>query len=134
MMSDALSTAVALVWEPLRFHFTPKAQPVSQRREDWIYRPCGLGTFILSVFFAPFIRLFPTSLQPLPLFRRSPDAKQHYLYHFDEISDVIPAFITIIMIPLSYSIATGIGLVLSVIPSSSCFPDIAMNFTLLCMF
>ncbi len=67
------------------------------------------GMFLIALFFAPFFTMVPgaataPALILVGFFMMSPILK----INFDDFSESIPAFITILMMPLTYSIAEGI--------------------------
>ena len=67
------------------------------------------GLFLVALFFAPLFTMIPgaataPALVLVGLFMLSPIVK----VNLDDFTESIPAFLTIIMMPLSYSIAEGI--------------------------
>ena len=69
------------------------------------------GLFIVALFFAPFFLLVPgiaTAGVLVIVGSFMFDAVKKI--HFDDITEAFPAFVTIIMMPLTYSIAEGIVL------------------------
>lgn len=66
--------------------------------------------FIVALFFAPFIGLVPAcATAPALMYVGYCMLTSVKKINFDDISEGLPAFLTIIMMPLSYSIANGIG-------------------------
>ena len=67
--------------------------------------------FLLALFFAPLAQTVPLyATAPALLFVAFLMAASLGALKFDDATDYIPALIVVLMIPLSYSIATGIGL------------------------
>lgn len=67
------------------------------------------GMFLLSLFLAPVFMMVPAAatapaLMIVGFFMMSPFQK----IRFDDVSEALPAFVTLIMLPLTYSIADGI--------------------------
>lgn len=111
MMTDALSTAAgALLGTPSVSIYAESTTGIAEEGKTGFTALVASTLFLLSVFIAPFIRLIPTAATAATLIVVGALMLHSITFiNFEEISDVIPAFITIIMIPLSYSIATGIG-------------------------
>jgi adenine/guanine/hypoxanthine permease len=69
------------------------------------------GFFLLAVFLAPLAQTVPLyATAPALLFVAFLMAASLGALRFDDATDYIPALIIVLMMPLSYSIATGIGL------------------------
>ncbi|MGL5972200.1 MAG: NCS2 family permease [Oscillospiraceae bacterium] len=67
--------------------------------------------FLLSIFIAPFIGLIPpASTAPALIFVGSLMIKDISNVNFKNLDEAIPAFLTFIMMPLSYSISNGIAI------------------------
>jgi adenine/guanine/hypoxanthine permease len=67
--------------------------------------------FLLALFFAPLAQTVPLyATAPALLFVAFLMAASLGALKFDDATDYVPALIVVLMIPLSYSIATGIGL------------------------
>lgn len=111
MMSDALATSIgACLGTPSVSIYAESTTGIAEEGKTGFTALVASVLFVLSIFIAPLIRLFPSSATASTLIIVGALMLNSITYiNFDEISDVIPAFITIIMIPLSYSIATGIG-------------------------
>ncbi|MCJ7842388.1 NCS2 family permease [Lederbergia sp. NSJ-179] len=66
--------------------------------------------FLLSIFFIPFVTIIPNSaIAPILLIIGGLMLQNVKSINFEDLSEVIPAFFIIIMIPFSYSIADGIA-------------------------
>jgi AGZA family xanthine/uracil permease-like MFS transporter len=112
MMTDALATSVgACLGTPSVSIYAESTTGIAEEGKTGFTALVASVLFLLSIFIAPFIRLFPSAATAATLTIVGALMLNSVTYiNFDEISDVIPAFVTIIMIPLTYSIATGIGL------------------------
>ncbi|MEC3195678.1 NCS2 family permease [Bacillus cereus] len=66
--------------------------------------------FLISFFFMPFIKMIPDgAVAPILIIIGSLMLKSIKEIDFDDFSEYFPAFLTIIMIPLTYNIADGIA-------------------------
>ncbi|PEA52947.1 permease [Bacillus pseudomycoides] len=66
--------------------------------------------FLISFFFMPFIKMIPDgTVAPILIIIGSLMLKSIKEIDFDDFSEYFPAFLTIIMIPLTYNIADGIA-------------------------
>ncbi len=66
--------------------------------------------FLLSIFFIPFVSIIPNSaIAPILIIIGGLMLQNVKSINFEDLSEVIPAFLIIIMIPFSYSIADGIA-------------------------
>lgn len=66
--------------------------------------------FLLSIFFIPFVTIIPSSaIAPILIIIGGLMLQNVKSINFDDLSEVIPAFFIIIMIPFTYSIADGIA-------------------------
>lgn len=66
--------------------------------------------FLLSIFFIPFVTIIPNSaIAPILVIIGGLMLQNVKSINFEDLSEVIPAFFIIIMIPFSYSIADGIA-------------------------
>ncbi|WP_068675518.1 NCS2 family permease [Oceanobacillus sp. Castelsardo] len=66
--------------------------------------------FLLSIFFIPFVTIIPNSaIAPILIIIGGLMLQNVKSINFEDLSEVIPAFLIIIMIPFSYSIADGIA-------------------------
>lgn len=65
--------------------------------------------FLISLFFAPlFVSIPPQATAPILIFVGFLMASSILRINFNDFTDAIPAFITFVMMPLSYSVADGI--------------------------
>jgi adenine/guanine/hypoxanthine permease len=68
------------------------------------------GLFLLSLFFAPFVTLIPNvATAPILILVGALMLMEIKHISFDDFTDVVPVFLTIIMMPLTYSIAEGLS-------------------------
>lgn len=69
------------------------------------------GFMLLTLFFLPVIQIIPSAATaPALIFVGIQMLGNIRELDFDDISELLPAFMTIVMIPFTYSVATGIGI------------------------
>jgi len=110
LMADAVGTvAGACLGTSTVTTFVESASGVAEGGRTGLTALSTAGMFILALFFAPLFTLIPSAatapaLVIVGLFMMSPITK----IDFDDFTEAIPAFLTIVMMPYAYSIAEGI--------------------------
>ena len=112
MMSDAVGTTVgALLGTSTTTTYAESTAGIAEGGRSGLTAAVVSGLFIVALFFAPFFLLVPgiaTAGVLVIVGSFMFDAVKKI--HFDDITEAFPAFVTIIMMPLTYSIAEGIVL------------------------
>ena len=117
MMSDAIGTTVgAMMGSSTITTYVESASGIAEGGRSGFTSLVTGGLFILALFFAPLFLLIPSAattgaLVLVGVFMMDSISK----IDMDDISEALPAFITIIMMVLTYSIADGMVLGLSLI-------------------
>ncbi len=111
LLADAIGTTVgALLGTSTVTTYVESASGVAEGGRTGLTALSAAGMFAISLFLAPLFIMIPaTATAPalilVGLFMLSPIKK----IDFDDYTEAIPAFLTIIMMPLAYSIAEGIA-------------------------
>ena len=112
MMADAVGTTVgALLGTSTTTTYAESTAGIAEGGRSGLTAAVVSGLFIVALFFAPFFLLVPgiaTAGVLVIVGSFMFDAVKKI--HFDDITEAFPAFVTIIMMPLTYSIAEGIVL------------------------
>ncbi len=110
LFADAIGTTIgAILGTSTVTTFVESAAGVSEGGRTGLTAFSTAMMFLIALFFAPIFIMIPSAatapaLFIVGLFMMSPILK----IDFDDYSEAIPAFFTIIMMPLTYSISTGI--------------------------
>ncbi len=111
LFADAIGTTFgAIVGTSTVTTYVESASGVSEGGRTGMTALVVAALFALALFFTPLFTMVPAAassavLVIIGIFMVSPIAK----INFDDYSELIPAFLTIIMMPLTYSIAEGIA-------------------------
>lgn len=111
LLADAIgTTAGAVLGTSTVTTYVESAAGVSEGGKTGMTALVVAFMFFLALFFTPLFTMIPAAasssvLVIIGVFMMSPITK----IDFDDYSELIPAFLTIIMMPLSYSIAEGIA-------------------------
>ena len=112
MMADAVGTTFgALLGTSTTTTYAESTAGIAEGGRSGLTAAVVSGLFIVALFFAPFFLLVPgiaTAGVLVIVGSFMFDAVKKI--HFDDITEAFPAFVTIIMMPLTYSIAEGIVL------------------------
>jgi adenine/guanine/hypoxanthine permease len=109
-MADAIgTTAGAIMGTSTVTAYVESASGVAEGGRTGLTALSTAGMFLLALFFSPLFIMVPTAATAPALlivgyFMMSPVLK----INFESIEDGLPAFVTMIMMPLTYSIADGI--------------------------
>jgi len=110
LFADAIgTTAGAMLGTSTVTTYVESASGVAEGGKTGLTALSVAGLFMIALFFAPIFTMVPgaataPALVLVGFFMMSPILK----INFDDFTEAIPAFLTIIMMPLSYSIAEGI--------------------------
>lgn len=110
LFADAIGTTVgAILGTSTVTTYVESASGVAEGGRTGLTSLTVAGMFVLALFFAPLFTMVPAAattpaLVLVGFFMISPILK----INFDDYSEAIPAFLTIIMMPLTFSIAEGI--------------------------
>ena len=110
LFADAIGTTVgAMLGTSTVTTFVESASGVSEGGRTGLTSLTVAGMFFISLFFAPLFLIIPSAATApamimVGLFMLSPIAK----IDMDDFTESLPAFLTVIMMPLTYSIAEGI--------------------------
>jgi adenine/guanine/hypoxanthine permease len=110
LFADSIGTTVgAMLGTSTVTTYVESAAGVAEGGKTGLTSLTTAGLFFIALFFAPFFTMVPAAATAAALvlvgfFMMSPIVK----IHFDDYTESIPAFITIIVMPLTYSIAEGI--------------------------
>jgi adenine/guanine/hypoxanthine permease len=110
LFADAVGTTVgAMLGTSTVTTYVESASGVAEGGKTGLTSLTTAGFFLVALFFAPLFTMVPPAATAAALvlvgfFMMSPILK----IHFDDFTEAIPAFITIIVMPLTYSIAEGI--------------------------
>lgn len=110
LMADAVGTvAGACLGTSTVTTYVESAAGVAEGGRTGLTSLATAGMFALALFFAPLFTMIPSAatapaLVIVGLFMMSPIKK----INFEDYTDAIPAFLTIVMMPFAYSIADGI--------------------------
>ncbi|OUM98747.1 MAG: guanine permease [Firmicutes bacterium ZCTH02-B6] len=114
MLSDALSTVFgSLVGTSTVTTYVESASGVSAGGRTGLTAVTVAVAFVLSLFFAPIVRMvadFPPATAPALIVVGALMMQVIGRIKWEDVSEAFPAFITVIAMPLTYSIATGIAL------------------------
>lgn len=114
MLADALATVGgAAAGTPTVTTYAESAAAVSAGGRTGLVPVVVATAFLLSLFFSPVIRVvgeFPAATAPALIVVGALMMQVVGRIAWDDLSDAFPAFITVIAMPLTYSIATGIAL------------------------
>ena len=111
LFADAVGTTVgAMLGTSTVTTYVESASGVAEGGRTGLTSLTVAGLFLLALFFAPLFLMIPGAATAPALilvgsFMLSPILK----IDFDDITEAIPAFLTVIMMPLAYSIAEGIA-------------------------
>lgn len=111
LMSDAVGTTVgALLGTSTITTFVESSSGVAEGGRTGLTALATAGCFVIAAFFFPVFSIIPTAatsaaLVTVGLFMLSTVAE----IDFKDITEAFPAFMTILMMPLAYSIAEGIA-------------------------
>ena len=110
LFADSIGTTVgAILGTSTVTTYVESASGVAEGGKTGLTSLTTAGLFLIALFFAPLFTMVPPAATAAALvlvgfFMMSPILK----INFDDFSEAIPAFVTIIMMPLTYSIAEGI--------------------------
>ncbi len=110
LFADSIGTTVgAMLGTSTVTTYVESASGVSAGGRTGLTSLTTAGMFLLSLFFAPLFLMVPAAATAPALilvgaFMLSPILK----VNFDDITETIPVFLTVIMMPLAYSIAEGV--------------------------
>jgi AGZA family xanthine/uracil permease-like MFS transporter len=110
LFADAIgTTAGAMLGTSTVTTYVESAAGVAEGGKTGLTSLSVAGMFVIALFFAPVFTMVPgaataPALVLVGFFMMSPILK----INFDDYTEAIPAFLTIIMMPLTYSIAEGI--------------------------
>ncbi len=110
LLADAIgTTAGAMLGTSTVTTYVESASGVAEGGKTGLTSLAVAGMFLIALFFAPVFTMVPgaataPALVLVGFFMMSPILK----INFDDYTESIPAFLTIIMMPLTYSIAEGI--------------------------
>jgi adenine/guanine/hypoxanthine permease len=110
LFADAIGTTVgSILGTSTVTTYVESASGVAEGGKTGLTALTVAGMFLVALFFAPVFTMVPAAatapaLVLVGFFMMSPILK----INFDNITEAIPAFLTIIMMPLTYSIAEGI--------------------------
>jgi adenine/guanine/hypoxanthine permease len=110
LFADAIGTTVgSILGTSTVTTYVESASGVAEGGKTGLTALTVAGMFLVALFFAPLFTMVPAAatapaLVLVGFFMMSPILK----INFDNITEAIPAFLTIIMMPLTYSIAEGI--------------------------
>lgn len=110
LFADSIGTTVgAILGTSTVTTYVESASGVAEGGKTGLTSLTTAGLFLVALFFAPLFTMVPPAATAAALvlvgfFMMSPILK----INFDDFTDAIPAFVTIIMMPLTYSIAEGI--------------------------
>ncbi len=110
LFADSIGTTVgAMLGTSTVTTYVESASGVAEGGKTGLTALTTAGLFLVALFFAPLFTMVPAAATTAALvlvgfFMMSPILK----INFDDFTEAIPAFITIIIMPLTYSIAEGI--------------------------
>jgi adenine/guanine/hypoxanthine permease len=110
LFADSIGTTVgAMLGTSTVTTYVESASGVAEGGKTGLTSLTTAGLFLVALFFAPLFTMVPAAATTAALvlvgfFMMSPILK----INFDDFTEAIPAFITIIIMPLTYSIAEGI--------------------------
>jgi adenine/guanine/hypoxanthine permease len=110
LFADSIGTTVgAILGTSTVTTYVESASGVAEGGKTGLTSLTTAGLFLIALFFAPLFTMVPPAatapaLVLVGFFMMSPILK----INFDDFTEAIPAFITILMMPLTYSIAEGI--------------------------
>lgn len=110
LFADSIGTTVgAILGTSTVTTYVESASGVAEGGKTGLTALTTAGLFLVALFFAPLFTMVPAAATAAALvlvgfFMMSPILK----INFDDFTEAIPAFITIIIMPLTYSIAEGI--------------------------
>jgi adenine/guanine/hypoxanthine permease len=110
LFADSIGTTVgAMLGTSTVTTYVESASGVAEGGKTGLTSLTTAGLFLIALFFAPLFTMVPAAATTAALvlvgfFMMSPILK----INFDDFTEAIPAFITIIIMPLTYSIAEGI--------------------------
>lgn len=111
LLSDAIATASgALLGTSTVTTFVESSSGIAVGGRTGLTSAVTAVCFLLSIIAAPFVLLIPgVATAPALIFVGALMISGVKNMNFDDISEAIPGFLTIAMMPLTYSIANGIG-------------------------
>jgi AGZA family xanthine/uracil permease-like MFS transporter len=110
LFADSIGTTVgAILGTSTVTTYVESASGVAEGGKTGLTALTTAGLFLIALFFAPLFTMVPAAATAAALvlvgfFMMSPILK----INFEDFTEAIPAFITIIVMPLTYSIAEGI--------------------------
>jgi AGZA family xanthine/uracil permease-like MFS transporter len=110
LFADSIGTTVgAMLGTSTVTTYVESASGVAEGGKTGLTALTTAGLFLVALFFAPLFTMVPPAATTAALvlvgfFMMSPILK----INFDDFTEAVPAFITIIIMPLTYSIAEGI--------------------------
>lgn len=110
LFADSIGTTVGAIFGTSTVTtYVESASGVAEGGKTGLTSLTTAGLFLVALFFAPLFTMVPPAATAAALvlvgfFMMSPILK----INFDDFTEAIPAFVTIIMMPLTYSIAEGI--------------------------
>ena len=112
LLSDSIGTmAGSMMGTPTVTTYVESASGVAQGGRTGLTGVVVAICFILSIFFTPIIQIIPSAATaPALIIVGSLMLKNIVKIPWDDIAEALPAFVTIIAMPFTYSIATGISL------------------------
>ncbi|MBO8141670.1 MAG: NCS2 family permease [Firmicutes bacterium] len=114
LLADALGTmAGAVAGTPTVTTYIESASGVSAGGRTGLVGVVVAGAFLLSLFFAPVVRMVadvPAATAPALIVVGALMMQSVTRIEWDDFSEALPAFMTVLGMPLTYSIATGIAL------------------------
>ncbi len=111
LLSDAIATASgALLGTSTVTTFVESTSGIAEGGRTGLTSATTAGCFLLALVAAPFVGLIPgVATAPALIFVGALMISGLKNMDFDDISEAIPGFLTVAMMPLTYSIANGIG-------------------------
>jgi len=112
LLADSVGTmAGSMMGTPTVTTYVESASGVAQGGRTGLTGVVVSICFILSIFFTPLIQIIPAAATaPALIIVGSLMLKNIVKIPWDDIAEALPAFVTIIAMPFTYSIATGISL------------------------
>lgn len=112
LLADSVGTmAGALMGTPTVTTYVESATGVAQGGRTGLTGVTAAFCFLLSIFFTPLVAIVPAAATaPALIIVGSLMMKNAIYIDWDKVTEAIPAFITLIAIPFTYSITNGISL------------------------
>lgn len=111
LLCDAIATSAgALLGTSTVTTFVESTAGIAEGGKTGLTSATTAGCFLLALIAAPFVVLIPgVATAPALIFVGALMISGLKNMNFDDISEAIPGFLTVAMMPLTYSIANGIG-------------------------